>query len=464
MPQAPASTRTPSSRQQRPAEKENYRSNAVRRKAEKEKKVQKKAQKAARRAPQQEEDSDDSNVNAEVYSSDADQINDTMFEDRDVQTKHSAKKVLSFRSTNIPAADTVFTPAASVTGVRHDIARFPSPSDNDDSDTPTSDNDIEDNNDDAVTLNGGKRGRREFDGNGDSKAQKGNDGSKRRTKASDFDEFTQDVLSVAIAIFRCLVCTTAPFPETTAIETRLAEQAWTEACGRTNLNVRLTPAILKMITKRTSHVRGELKTKARPLTATFSAFAREGSRVSLPVIGSVRTTSKKDTELRIGPYKTEIIQLVINDMWFTNRHDEGILYHDHFDPIPVEAIALVLTAIECCIDEWATGIKEEIQFSAAAYGDVYRAHLSSLMKFGEHTKKYNLLGKLSQRLHDNARFHSGAEPIKTRLALSHSAFEAAMREYEEESATEDDEPEGNGEVEDNEQDGGSDVGVLDSEV
>ncbi|KAH7926124.1 hypothetical protein BV22DRAFT_1009785 [Leucogyrophana mollusca] len=264
-----------------------------------------------------------------------------------------------------------------------------------------------------MVASGAKRGRHEDDNGNiiDPKAQKGTDGSKRRTKASDFDEFTQDVLSVAIAIFRCLVCTTAPFPDTTAIETKLAEQAWKEACRRTGLNIRLTPAIHKMITKRTSHVRGELKTKARPLAATFFNFRSGGHKSTIARNRQHADDLKEkdlfaylDTELRKGLYKTEIIQLVLNDMWFANRHDEGILYHEFFNPIPVETVALILTAIECCIDEWTTGIKEDIKFSAAAYSSVYRAHLGSLTKFGEHTKKYNLLGKLCQRLHDNARY------------------------------------------------------------
>jgi hypothetical protein len=35
----------------------------------------------------------------------------------------------------------------------------------------------------------------------------------------------------------------------------------------------------------------------------------------------------------------------VNIMWFTNRNDEGIVYHKYFNPFRAEAIALVLTAV-----------------------------------------------------------------------------------------------------------------------
>jgi len=41
----------------------------------------------------------------------------------------------------------------------------------------------------------------------------------------------------------------------------------------------------------------------------------------------------------------ELLQLGIIVMWFANRHDEGIVYHEYFNPIPIEVIALVLTTV-----------------------------------------------------------------------------------------------------------------------
>ncbi|KAG1806085.1 uncharacterized protein BJ212DRAFT_1246291, partial [Suillus subaureus] len=74
--------------------------------------------------------------------------------------------------------------------------------------------------------------------------------------------------------------------------------------------------------------------------------------------------------------------------------DEGVIYHKYFDPIPIKTIVLMLTAIECCVDEWLQGIKEDIKFTSASYGAIYNHHFSSLQHFGEHTAPYKLLLKI----------------------------------------------------------------------
>ncbi|KAG1836803.1 hypothetical protein DFJ58DRAFT_611510, partial [Suillus subalutaceus] len=104
-----------------------------------------------------------------------------------------------------------------------------------------------------------------------------------------------------------------------------------------------------------------------------------------------------------GIYKTELLQDGINLMWFANRNDEGVIYHKYFNPMPVEVVALVLTAIECCIDELLQGLKEDIKFTLAAYGFVYKGHLDLLQCFQERTAPYKLLDRICLNLHDTAR-------------------------------------------------------------
>jgi len=60
--------------------------------------------------------------------------------------------------------------------------------------------------------------------------------------------------------------------------------------------------------------------------------------------------------------------------------------------------------IECCIDEFATGSKIDIPFTADAYKDVFAEHLQMLDKFEEHTKDHKILPKLLQHLHNNGRY------------------------------------------------------------
>ena len=50
-------------------------------------------------------------------------------------------------------------------------------------------------------------------------------------------------------------------------------------------------------------------------------------------------------EPRKGMYNHPIIQKAVDVMWFQNKRDEGVVLTDMFKPIPIPAIAFVLTAV-----------------------------------------------------------------------------------------------------------------------
>lgn len=53
----------------------------------------------------------------------------------------------------------------------------------------------------------------------------------------------------------------------------------------------------------------------------------------------------QDPETRKGIYKHPVLQKAVNVMWFLNKHNEGVVFGDDFSPIPIPALALVLTAV-----------------------------------------------------------------------------------------------------------------------
>jgi len=46
------------------------------------------------------------------------------------------------------------------------------------------------------------------------------------------------------------------------------------------------------------------------------------------------------------PYQHPIIQETINIIWFPNRDGDGIVFYEHFTPIPIKVIALALTLVK----------------------------------------------------------------------------------------------------------------------
>ncbi|KAJ7479651.1 hypothetical protein FB451DRAFT_996218, partial [Mycena latifolia] len=285
----------------------------------------------------------------------------------------------------------------------------------------------------------------------DTQAQKVSD-HQGRSHAKDYDDTTQELISIANTWFRCLLATRDAFPEHIA-ETELLTLAWNKACEELNISMWITPDIAKLITRRGSQMRRELKTKVRSLTELVFGFEsgqneknvrknRQRAEDLKDGLGYCYKEFPADAEQRKGLYKAKIIQKSTNLMWFNNRRDEGATHPELFGPIfPKPAFALILTVIECCIDEWATGIKTDVPFTSADYRSVYQDHLKALADFEKHTAPCDILGNILTRVHNIGRFHSGAQPITpfpSTSTLSKVALDAAVREYDEDDETETD--------------------------
>ncbi|KAI6095622.1 hypothetical protein F5141DRAFT_1068169 [Pisolithus sp. B1] len=77
-------------------------------------------------------------------------------------------------------------------------------------------------------------------------------------------------------------------------------------------------------------------------------------------------------------YKHPLIAKLIILWWFTDSRAEGVHYWEYFDPLPLLLLTFVLTAIQCAIDEWATGEHSVVKFQVVKYADVYQHHLKNL--------------------------------------------------------------------------------------
>ena len=101
--------------------------------------------------------------------------------------------------------------------------------------------------------------------------------------------------------------------------------------------------------------------------------------------------------------------------------DIGVQFSKHFRPFPCIALMLIFTAvsyagelqvrllilcyqIECCIDEWGTGTRVDIHFTADAYQGIYEEHLHVFNNFADYCRKNgcpDLVQTLLERLHDH---------------------------------------------------------------
>ncbi|KAH9045897.1 hypothetical protein EDB83DRAFT_1550700 [Lactarius deliciosus] len=107
-------------------------------------------------------------------------------------------------------------------------------------------------------------------------------------------------------------------------------------------------------------------------------------------------------------YRHPIIQRAIDTTWFRNKDDVGVVNHEQFSPMPISVIAITLTVIECCIDEWSDGTQRDCSWDDAKFQTVYDSHFSSLIDFRAHSSAS--LYQLQCDLLRNAREHAGVSP------------------------------------------------------
>ncbi|KAJ7728187.1 hypothetical protein B0H16DRAFT_243727 [Mycena metata] len=265
-----------------------------------------------------------------------------------------------------------------------------------------------------------------------------------RPKAKDFDDVTQELLALAIKLYRCCLGGKNPFPPP-ATELEFVRDVWAAACKMLNISMQLTPTLSKLITIRGTHFRGEGKTKIRPIVEVGLNFKSGQDKKTIAYnrqraedLKENNTFTFKDLEARKGMYRSPLIQQAINGLFFANRRDEGPTFPDVFNPFPKEGFAFVLATFINCIDEWATGVRVDIPFTANEYRSVYEAQLQALLEFEEQTQKYKILDNIRVRLHNIGRFHSGAQPLAavSKSVLKQDDIAAAIKEYEEDEETE----------------------------
>ena len=66
---------------------------------------------------------------------------------------------------------------------------------------------------------------------------------------------------------------------------------------------------------------------------------------------------------------------------------------------------------ECAIDEWASGLREKINFTEEVYSSIFNGHLEAMQWFYSETANLQILDRLMQQVYENGWFVSLILPI-----------------------------------------------------
>ncbi|KAF7333568.1 hypothetical protein MSAN_02415800 [Mycena sanguinolenta] len=84
-------------------------------------------------------------------------------------------------------------------------------------------------------------------------------------------------------------------------------------------------------------------------------------------------------------YRHAIIQAAFNLSCFGKNSNRRAHYFDGMDAVPVETVALIVTAIKCALDQWKTGEQGDVKFDNDTYRAYYRRVSEHLYGWVEYT-------------------------------------------------------------------------------
>ncbi|KAF7371561.1 hypothetical protein MVEN_00011300 [Mycena venus] len=255
-----------------------------------------------------------------------------------------------------------------------------------------------------------------------------------RTNLKDYTEPASKLIRRAMHKYEVRVWTRQPYPPS-EIQIQTAKEIWDEVCTEAEERMELTHRMLGMITKYGPHGRSSMKDCVRPLVGPTYSFQVGNSnkiiRKNTKIYKMLLEESAfhyKDPKERTGYLKNKIIIDSIKAIWFRNKSSRGVLFVEYFSPISLVTLALVLTAIEFCIEEYSTGRFQQGVFDELVNKDRYETHLKDLTDWV--ALKPDVTAVVLQRMHDTCRTATGAALVKTTGRMTEVARTKALAELE----------------------------------
>ncbi|KAF5328972.1 hypothetical protein D9611_013502 [Ephemerocybe angulata] len=252
----------------------------------------------------------------------------------------------------------------------------------------------------------------------------GPSGSRHCYSAADFEGLGKAILNDAITSFRVRCATQYPFPDKSGMRDERASQSWIDFCGKRELKMNYTTEPGWNVAASGT---GQTKTVARPIEAMYgisSGFPKREVRDKVEALLDSISFVHENWNLpaSLDPGRCQ------------QGTDEGPTHaaFSRENQVPKPTVALVLTAIECVLDEWVSGEHVEVQFSANSYHAKYDQHIATLEAFDENTAEDRILPRLLEHILKVSRKHAKVieHPASRKVTLSAIDFDPAKDELE----------------------------------
>ncbi|KAN0105378.1 hypothetical protein V8E52_011087 [Russula decolorans] len=256
-----------------------------------------------------------------------------------------------------------------------------------------------------------------------------------KPKASDYEDVVKHRLLEAMSIYETYIFTDCAYP-TQELQFKRIKEAWGFASADAKEQYELTNRMLRLVKDRGPRARGFLKDITRPhIEKAFGFTPSTNKKVVQKNVDRYlelmegRIFHYKDPATKTGFAENAIIKKVLREAFFRRKDDRGITHANSFSPIPLALIALILTAVEHCIEEWSTGTLVKANFEESTAAPLYDAHLEKLRNWHElnPTVVDKILETLFKRCSRPLSAATGGDSIP---AMTDAVKEAARKELE----------------------------------
>ncbi|KAF7302320.1 hypothetical protein HMN09_00865500 [Mycena chlorophos] len=208
---------------------------------------------------------------------------------------------------------------------------------------------------------------------------------------------------------------------------------WIQVCEQRGEMLELTDRLRTMITDYGWHARGTVaKVVATLVDATWGLAVLSGTalKAKCKVLLTEDGFAHEDVDARKKYPYHPIIKTALQTIWFEKKKSRGIQHEEYFSPIPVPTLALLLTAMEYCIERCATGKRDtDASFDEANNKTPFQRHLKRLTEWDSLLPEATL--EYRQQLYDECREAAGAPAIvKPVTGLSDNRRAQALEEIQ----------------------------------
>ncbi|KAK0462569.1 uncharacterized protein EV420DRAFT_1639791 [Desarmillaria tabescens] len=229
----------------------------------------------------------------------------------------------------------------------------------------------------------------------------------------DYSGTAKSVIHEVLQRYENKIFTVDAYPDDTK-QAEIVHSLWADVCENVGKEFELTAALQSMIKKQGARACGNVRDRIQPMVSPMYGFQvsdkkkiQQTNKNLYVMLSTGSAFSFKKPEEKFRQFENKIIFRAICVCWFKNQKAPRIRYSDDYDLIKPESLALVMTILENCIEEWSSGkyvprpLDEDIQCPR------YLAHLADVKKWCEDNMK--VTENIRRRWHDCARSNSGAK-------------------------------------------------------